>query len=168
MLAKITRFRDPKTFGCGTSTGARWSSATPTWNRLDRPQNRNFNSERRTMNTRFDSNNSRFSQEARRPFSNNTNNSRNVSPGPQRARSPFVPNRGQFSSFNRNIQPLPPRNNSVFQRQQQNRNERTNTPTQSYEQRFPKNNDMGRSNTVQFLETDYSVNSVADFRPLNY
>ena len=141
--------------------------SNPARNQYDRPQRRNFNPERRPMNTRFSPGNQRFSQEGRRPFLNNSNNSRSVSPGPQRARSPFSFNRDQPNSFNRNIQPLPPRNNSVFNRPQ-NRNERPNTPTQTYEQRFPRTNDMGRHNTVQFLETDYSVNSVADIRPLNY
>ena len=141
--------------------------SNPARNQYDRPQRRNFNPERRPMNTRFSPGNQRFSQEGRRPFLNNSNNSRSVSPGPQRARSPFSFNRDQPNSFNRNMQPLPPRNNSVFNRPQ-NRNERPNTPTQTYEQRFPRTNDMGRHNTVQFLETDYSVNSVADIRPLNY
>ena len=141
--------------------------SNPARNQYDRPQRRNFNPERRPMNTRFSPGNQRFSQEGRRPFLNNSNNSRSVSPGPQRARSPFNFNRDQPNSFNRNIQPLPPKNNSVFNRPQ-NRNERPNTPTQTYEQRFPRTNDMGRHNTVQFLETDYSVNSVADIRPLNY
>ena len=132
--------------------------ATPSSNQFDRSQNKNFNPERRSTNTRFSSGNQRFSQEVRRPSPNNSNSLRSISPGLQRARSPFNFNRDQHNLFNRNIQPLPPRNHSVFQRQQQNRNERPNTPTQSYEQRFPKTNNMGRSNTVQFLETDYSVN----------
>ena len=45
---------------------------------------------------------------------------------------------------------------------------RDNNKTEMKDPRFPKTNDMGRSNAVQFLGTDYSVNLVADFRPLNY
>ena len=139
----------------------------PTWNRFDMPQPRNFTSERRATKTRFSSGNQRLPPEGRRPFSNKSINSGSVYPGPQRARSLFNFNRDQSNPFNRNIQLLLLRNNSVFLRPQ-NRNERSKSPTQTYHQRFPKTNDMGLSNKVQFLKTDYSGNSVANFCPSNY
>ena len=113
-------------------------------------------------NTRFDPNNSRYTQEGRRPFPNNCNYSRSASPGRKEQGLRLSPTEASLAGstatylFHQEI--------TVFQRPQ-NRNERPNTPTQTYEQRFPKTNDMGRSNTVQLLETDYSV---ADFCPLNY
>ena len=112
--------------------------ATPSWNRFDRSQNRNFNPERRSTNTRFSSGNQRFSQEVRRPFSNNSNSPRSISLGPQRARSPFNFNRDQPNPFNCNIQPLPPRNISVFQTQQQKKR-KTQHPYSVIRAKIPKN-----------------------------
>ena len=114
-------------------------------------------------------------QRNRRPFSGDRMPSRSVSPGPQRTRSPFTYNRNQSPS-NQRIQPLPPRDpQSAFQRPYY-RNERPNQ-SQTYEQRFPSNNNFNRQmtgrhfarpSTVQFIDTEEMVNSVSDFRPLNF
>ena len=141
--------------------------SNPTWNEYNSPRNRRFNPECRPTRTRLSICNFRFPQGGRWFSPNILYTHRSVAPGLQRPRSPIIPNRDQSSCFNHNLQPIPPRNNSVFQRPQK-RNERPNTLTRAKQGTFPKTINMGGSSTVQFPESDYSVNIFTNFGPLNY
>ena len=114
------------------------------------------------MDTRFALKASRFSPEDRRPFSNNRKISRSVSPRLRRTRSVIsLPSTETHVALSIGTHNLPSNIRSVFRRQQ-TRKEKPHTAIETCDRTFNKKIDIGRSNTVQNLETDYSVNFTSD------